>query len=453
VNPRTSLSAPAYRPIFQYPLRIDGYAWAARHQMIPCDCNARVDIELGPNLRATLVRPPKRSEMLMTDVHLPPGVRLPSLLAPSRDGYRSLVDPEVLAEILDVVWRVPKVELHLHLEGALRPETVCELAAKYDAGSPLCRPDWQDGYWSFRDLSGFVVELGRIVQTCLCEADDYYRIAVEVFEDLAAQNVVHAELNLSPRLPDHPRYIPMGDMLAAIDQARRDVEGRTPLRVGLLLGINRGRVAVGNGEAERLAVGLIRDGLRAREAGVALAGVDLHGDERAVPGVEPFAAAYRLAGEAGLGLRAHAGEATGARTVRESVERLGLQRVAHGVRSTEDPTLVAHLAARGVTLDICPTSNVLTGAVGALEAHPIRDLRDAGVKVTVSSDDPLVFNTTVTSELALLRHRLGFSFAELGELTAQAAAAAFLPAERRASLIDAVRDGWRAVPPEAERRP
>jgi adenosine deaminase len=131
--------------------------------------------------------------------------------------------------------------------------------------------------------------------------------------------------------------------------------------------------------------------------------------------------------------------------VRESVERLGLQRVAHGVRSTEDPTLVADLAARGVTLDVCPTSNVLTGAVDGLEGHPIRDLRDAGVKLTVSSDDPLVFDTTVTSELALLHHRFGFSFAELGELTAQAAVAAFLPAEGRSSLLMTIRDAWSAA--------
>jgi adenosine deaminase len=128
--------------------------------------------------------------------------------------------------------------------------------------------------------------------------------------------------------------------------------------------------------------------------------------------------------------------------VRESLDRLHVQRVAHGVRATEDPALVDRLSDEGVVLDICPTSNVLTGTVASLDQHPIRALEQAEVIVTVSSDDPLVFDTTVTTELALLQLRLGYSRDELGRLSVQAAEHSFLPEAERSALVETVRAGW-----------
>jgi adenosine deaminase len=129
----------------------------------------------------------------------------------------------------------------------------------------------------------------------------------------------------------------------------------------------------------------------------------------------------------------------------DSVQRLGAQRIAHGVRSLEDARLVAELEARRVALDICPTSNVLTGAVPRLQDHPLRALHGAGVAVTVSSDDPLVFDTAVTSEVAILHRVLGFSWRDIAGMQAAAARHSFLPMEEREALAGRLRDAWRSV--------
>src|SRR5262245_47699193 len=159
-------------------------------------------------------------------------------------------------------------------------------------------------------------------------------------------------------------------------------------------------------------------------------------------GGQPAGAAFRLAAQAGLGRRAHAGEAAGATSVWDCLRQLDVQRIAHGVRAVEDPALVAYLAQAGVVLDICPTSNVWTGLAPSVAAHPIRALHKAGVRVTVSSDDPLPLATTVTEELAHLHRDLGFSLHELGQCMITAAAYSFQPAPVRATLVRTLQEAW-----------
>ena len=362
-------------------------------------------------------------------------MRVPALFA-------SLADPELRAAALYEAWRRPKIELHLHLEGTLRPATVCEMAARHDAHSPLTHPDWHVGYWTFRDLAGFVEQFRTVHRACVRDLDDLERLAREGFEDLALQNVRYAEVSWSARLPSHQFYVPLREALGAIDRARREIEARTAIEVGLILGINRASGDSGEDETRRAARSLVEEALRAREDGVNLVGIDLHGDEQSHPGVEPFVDAFRLAAEAGLGLRAHAGEGSGPASVRAAVEQLEVHRVGHGVRATEDPTLLERLGAARVPLDVCPTSNVMTGAVASADAHPIRRLLAAGLPVTISSDDPIVFGTSVTSELALLHLAHGFSWSELGELMLHAARSAFLPPARRESLTALIAPAW-----------
>ena len=173
-----------------------------------------------------------------------------------------------------------------------------------------------------------------------------------------------------------------------------------------------------------------------------LVGIDLHGDEQAGANVWPFAEAFRLAADAGLGLRAHAGEGAGAEVVRDSVEILNVDRIGHGVRATEETGLVQRLGEARVPLDVCPTSNVRTGTVTSLAAHPIRQFLAAGIPISVSSDDPIVFETSVTTELALLHLAHGFTWPELGELVQNGARAAFLPADERTALAQEIAAGW-----------
>src|SRR5262249_5332345 len=159
--------------------------------------------------------------------------------------------------------------------------------------------------------------------------------------------------------PTHPFYLPLQEAVSAIDRARREVEARTDLRAGLILGVDRNPNVDGAEQVRQAAVGLAEEALRARDAGANLVGIDLHDDEQTRPDVEPCVDAFRLAARAGLGLRAHAGEGAGAATVRDSIDRLGVQRIGHGVRAIEDAQSVQEIAEAGVALDVCPTSNVL----------------------------------------------------------------------------------------------
>jgi aminodeoxyfutalosine deaminase len=345
------------------------------------------------------------------------------------------------AEGVDMLWRLPKVELHLHLVGTIRPATVCAQARRYAPDSPFCHDGWQAGFWSFGDLTTALAALRQVREIALRSADDYYLVARECFEDLAAQQVLYAEVSVGhpKHPPGHSHYVSLPDTLAAIEQARREVEAYTPLRVGLILGLNRGP---DDASVSARACQWVEEAVAARDCGAAVVGVDLAGDEQVFPNPRPFVAAFRLAAQAGLGRRAHAGEAAGATSVWDCLHQLDVQRIAHGVQAIEDPALVAHLAQAGVVLDVCPTCNVRTGLVPAVAAHPIRALHEAGVRVTVSSDDPLLLATTVTEELAHLHRDLGFSLRDLGQFMVTAAAHSFQPAPVRATLVRTLQDAW-----------
>ena len=371
----------------------------------------------------------------MSDLTPLPGVRVPAL-------FERLADSDRRSAALHEAWRRPKVELHLHLEGTLRPATVCELAGRHEPGSWLTRPDWHVGYFTFHDLAGFIQQFRAVNRACVRDLEDLERLAREGFEDLALQNVRYAEVSWSARPPNHPSYLPLREAFAAIDRARRAVEARTDLRIGLLVGINRAPGVGGEDDTRRAAIALVEEALRAREDGVNIVGIDLHGDEQSHPGVEPFVDAFRLAAEAGLGLRAHAGEGSGAATVRDAVDLLAVHRIGHGVRAMDDPDLLERLGAARVPLDVCPTSNIRTGTVPSLERHPIRRLLAAGIPVTVSSDDPIVFETSITAELALLHLAHHFSWHELGGLTVNAAASCFLPPAERDALVRTIAATW-----------
>jgi adenosine deaminase len=339
--------------------------------------------------------------------------------------------------------RLPKIDLHVHLEGTLRPRTVAELARRYAPESPLCTETWSETYWTFRDLPGFVRELGAVVRTCLRSPETYHRAAVEAFEDLAADNVAYAEVSVSAPARDGSRSVTLPEILAAIGEARRNVQARTPLRVGVIVAMSRHRVPSGEAGAT-----LTREWARAAadacERDLGVVGIDVHGDEQSFPSPAAFISAFRLAAEAGLGRRAHAGEGAGASAVWDCIRRLGIQRLAHGVRAMDDPALLEELVKCRIALDVCPTSNVRLGIVPALGEHPLRALLRANVAVTVGSDDPGVFGVGLTQELAGLHEALGFSFEELRDLTLSAAAHAFLPARERAALIGTIHAAWTA---------
>jgi adenosine deaminase len=332
---------------------------------------------------------------------------------------------------------MPKVELHLHLEGAIRPSTVEELAHRFDPSFRIADWEWTRPGFRFADLLDFVSTMRRMLNMALAEIDDYARVTYELLHDLADENVVSAEpsvsLNRLARMG-----LDMGDTLRAVHDARLRAEAERDIRVGII-------VAFGRGGGLEVAEGCVKRFAEWRELGVV--GIDLHGAEDAGPAA-PFADVYRAAADAGLGLRAHAGEALGPESVWEAVTSLGVSRIAHGVRAVEDYRLVDYLAEHRITLDICPTSNVKLRVAPSIAEHPIRELFDRGVPVTVSTDDPLMFMVTMSDEYAALSHELGFTLAELRRTALAALSAAFVADGAKASLMPAVKAAFDRLGPE-----
>lgn len=328
---------------------------------------------------------------------------------------------------------LPKIELHLHLEGSFRPATVPALSIGRSDWLEPYDDGWEHRYFTFSDFDGFMRKLGtpRMPGT----PQEYRRVALECFEDLARQNVVYAEVSFdlpTRAVGDDSRFWPV---VEALEEARRLAERTWPIHLTYIAGLMRTLPP----EVVEYRVQLA---IAARERGIALLGVDLHGDERLGP-ASSFTRAYAMAADAGMGLRAHAGEAAGPESVRDALDLLRVHRIGHGIRSLEDQTLLDRLRQGAVTLDICPTSNVRTRAAPTIQAHPIRALYDLGVPVTVSSDDPLPFFTNIEREYRLLVDELGFTREDLRAITLQAARASFLPVGEQKTLSTLVEGAYR----------
>jgi adenosine deaminase len=321
---------------------------------------------------------------------------------------------------------VPKAELHVHLEGTATPELVRRIAARNGLQVPpgvFSAPD----RFAWRDFLDFL-QTYDLVASLIRTAEDYRDITYEYLTSCAADDVVYVEVTAST---DHARAAGMTEL---------------ELWEGIAAGIDDARRAHGI-EARILAVAVRNYGV---EAALAVAehiashphpyvvGFSLAGDEAGYP-PGPFAEAYAIVAEAGLGCTIHAGEWAGAASVREAIE-LPVTRVSHGVRAVEDPDLVAELSRRGLTLEVCPTSNVILGVFASFADHPFPVLRAAGVSLTLGSDDPPYFGASVGGEYAVAREHFGLSDAELVALTRTAVEASFAEPALRERLLRRVTD-------------
>jgi adenosine deaminase len=328
-----------------------------------------------------------------------------------------------MSDLAAFVRRLPKVQLHCHLEGTVRAETFRELAALRGVASARASGPLEETY-AFGTFREFLLTFAEVCKT-LQQPEDYARMARDYVVDAAAQNVRYAELFISPSVWTffHPEL----DVLETA-RAMRDVFDRDGARLGvevaLICDLTR------NFGLER-AFDTARRAVALAEAGVGVVGIGLGGDEANYPPAlyaEPFAYARAH----GLHTVAHAGEAAGAESVRDAVEVLGAERIGHGVRAIEDPAVVALLAERRVALELCPTSNHLTGAVPAGTPHPIADLDAKGVICTVDADDPALFSTTLLHEYELVGEQCGPEC--LARFVGNAIEASFATPERKESL-------------------
>jgi adenosine deaminase len=328
---------------------------------------------------------------------------------------------------------LPKVELHLHLEGAIPHGALWELVRKYGQAGELRGPAGLAERFRYRDFAHFI-DVWTWKNGFLREYDDFTLVAEAVAGDLAAQRVRYAEVFFSPG--DFARRGLAVQRLAAAIRAGLDRVGA--VEVALVADLIRDT-------GPEVAAATLEAVAELRELGVI--GVGLGGSEQAFP-PEPFAPVYERARRLGLRTTVHAGEAAGPASVWGAIRALRPERIGHGTRAVEDPALLARLAATRLPVEACPLSNVATGVVGSLEEHPIRRMLDAGVLVTVNTDDPKMFGNSLAEEYALLQARLGFTAEQVRGLLLDGVAASWLPPRRKRELAAAFRrdPAWSADP-------
>lgn len=316
---------------------------------------------------------------------------------------------------------LPKVELHMHHEGAAPPAFIRGLAKEKNVD--LSGIFTEDGGYAYRDFWHFL-EVYEAATSVLQSPEDFRRLTLAILEESAKEGVVYAESFISPDFCGGRDVAAFKDYLAAIkdaaDEAERDF-GITLRGIVTCIRHFGGEVAVETAKCAQ------------ETAGDWVVGFGMGGDEKA-GNQSDFKYAYDMAREAGLQLTTHAGEWNGPDEIREALDALNVTRIGHGVRSIEDLNLVERLVEEGVTLEVCPGSNVFLGVFDRLENHPIAKLRERGVKVTVSTDDPPFFRTTMTQEYEGLSRVFGWDESDFSDLNRVALDGAFCDADTKARI-------------------
>ena len=317
---------------------------------------------------------------------------------------------------------IPKAELHVHLEGTTTPDLVRRLGKRNGIALP---PDMfrGDGTFRWRNFNHFL-EVYDTASSVIRTPEDYRDVTYEYLASCAAEGAVYVEVMSSP---DHAAEAGMAyrehleGITAGITDAKSDygIEGRLIVTCVRHFGVERAMVVARQvvDNPSEITVGF-----------------GMGGDEAAWPPAQ-FADAFNHVAASGLPCTVHAGEWAGPARIREALETLPVQRLGHGVRAIEDPSLVKDIVARGVTLEVCPGSNVATGLYKSLSDHPIRSLMSAGVKVTLNSDDPPYFATTVGNEYAKAELVIGLSPDQLRRITKAAITASFAEPDIKARLL------------------
>lgn len=320
------------------------------------------------------------------------------------------------------VTNLPKVELHLHLEGAAPPNFIRGLAAEKKVDLSGIFDD--KGAYKYKDFWDFL-KVYEAATTVLQTPQDYYRLTRAVLEECAANQVIYAETFLAPDFCGGGDVIAWKDYLAAIEQAATEMEREAGI---VLKAIPTCVRHLGPDQAKKTALCSVE------AVGHFVRGFGMGGDEKM--GTQgDFAYAFDMAREAELRLTSHAGEWGGPESVRDAIRDLKVERIGHGVRAIEDLALVDEIAEAGITLEVCPGSNVALGLYKTVRDHPIAELRKRGVKVTVSTDDPPFFHTTMRREFDQLSEAFGWEASDFTDLNRTALEAAFCDADTRARLL------------------
>ncbi|RYU13037.1 adenosine deaminase [Nocardioides iriomotensis] len=332
---------------------------------------------------------------------------------------------------------LPKAEIHVHHVGSASPRIVAELAARHPGTVPSDLDALRE-FYRFRDFAHFV-EVYLAVVDLIREPEDVRLLTFEVAREMAAQNVRYAELTLTP-YTSVLAGVPIEAFVDAVEDARVAAERDLGITLRWVYDIP-GEFGLPAAEATV--------GYALEHAPDSLIGFGLGGPEIGVDRPQ-FRDVFARARAAGLRSVPHAGETTGPQTIWDALEHLGAERIGHGTSAVQDPRLVEHLVEHQIPLEVCPTSNIATRAVASLEEHPIRQMHDAGVFVTINSDDPPMFGTTLTREYEIAAGLLDLDEAGVADLATNTVRASFLPDDGKAELAGEI-SGYLAAWQERER--
>jgi aminodeoxyfutalosine deaminase len=330
-------------------------------------------------------------------------------------------------EIEAFIRRLPKAELHLHLEGTILPSTLVELSARHDA-RPLTLAE-AEALYQFADFTGFMQAFKAVCDRLVSPAD-YELAAWRMAQHLAAEGVVHAEVFVSVGVLYHwsdPDPAAFDPVFAGLERARVRAAGELGLSIDWILD------AVRHFAVEEAAV-VFRKAAALHAGHPSVVGIGLGGDERRT-GSAPYRELYAEARAAGLRLTNHAGETTGPEAIWEALT-IGSERLGHALSAIRDEALMEELKAKSIPLELNPTSNVRTGVCPSFAAHPLRKYFDRGLLVTLNSDDPAFFGSDLEGEFLLAHQAQGFTREELRRLAGNSIRASFLP--------EAEKTGWLA---------
>jgi adenosine deaminase len=318
--------------------------------------------------------------------------------------------------------RMPKAELHVHLEGAIRPSTLLQLARRNDVPLPAQNVEALHDFYRFRDFDHFI-EVYLTVTRCLRTPDDYHLIAYEFGGDRARQNIRYSEVTFTIVTNVSLTGLSWQVILQGLNAGRARARAEFGVDWRWVFDISRNEPHTQDK--------VLDIALAARDQGVVALG--LGGSEADFP-PEMFVRPFARARQAGLPRVPHAGETAGPQSVWTALRQLHADRLGHGVRCVEDPTLVEYLREHQVPLEICPTSNIRLGIYPDYAAHPLRRLWDAGLFITVNSDDPPLFSTDLNHEYEVLVDHFGFDAGGVEQVSLNGLHASFLPQADKARL-------------------
>ena len=332
-----------------------------------------------------------------------------------------------------LITKMPKIELHLHLEGAFTLEFLFGLIEKYGGDRSIENPDELKEKFVFRDFEHFL-DLWFWKNKFFREAEDFEKCAFSTLKNLSNQNVIYAELFYSPW-----DFVSNGISVEKITEAIlcgiKKAQDEFPITCNLIADIIRDH-------DHNKAVERVRQIIPYKGKGIV--GIGLGGSEHMYP-AGLFKDAFEVAAQSGFRLTAHAGEAAGPESIWETISQLNVERIGHGVRAIEDPALVDYLRDQQIPLEICVSSNLKTNIFSSIEMHPIKSFLDNGLRVTINSDDPTMFGANITDEFLHLYNKIHVSFDEIQQLTINAIQSAFISDESKIGLKQKIELFWMEV--------